>query len=70
MRGSIQQFRGKARASRYTSWSLRADTAANRSLYSACEPDPSDYYAVEDPAKLPNVFQTIANKFSRLQITN
>jgi hypothetical protein len=30
----------------------------------------SDYYAVEDPAKLPNVFQTIANKFSRLQFTN
>ncbi|TPI08734.1 hypothetical protein FJW06_28060 [Mesorhizobium sp. B4-1-3] len=49
---------------------LQADTAANRSLYSACASDPSDYYAVEDPAKLPNVFQTIANKFSRLQLTN
>lgn len=49
---------------------LQADTAANRSLYSACASDPSDYYAVEDPAKLPNVFQTIAHKFSRLQLTN
>ncbi|WP_217576814.1 pilus assembly protein [Mesorhizobium sp. GbtcB19] len=49
---------------------LQADTPANRSLYSACASDPSDYYAVEDPAKLPNVFQTIANKFSRLQLTN
>ncbi|TPI19455.1 pilus assembly protein [Mesorhizobium sp. B4-1-1] len=49
---------------------LQADTAANRSLYSACASDPSDYYAVEDPAKLPNVFRTIANKFSRLQLTN
>jgi Flp pilus assembly protein TadG len=49
---------------------LQADTAANRSLYSGCASDPSDYYAVEDPAKLPNVFQTIANKFSRLQLTN
>ena len=49
---------------------LQADTAANRSLYSACASDPSDYYAVEDPAKLPNVFQSIANKFSRLQLTN
>lgn len=39
-------------------------------LYSACASDPSDYYAVEDPAKLPNVFKTIANKFSRLQLTN
>ena len=49
---------------------LQADTAANRSLYSACASDPSDYYAVSDPAKLPNVFQQIANKFSRLQLTN
>ncbi|WP_245489591.1 MULTISPECIES: pilus assembly protein [unclassified Mesorhizobium] len=49
---------------------LQADTPANRALYSACASDPSDYYAVEDPAKLPNVFQTIANKFSRLQLTN
>jgi len=49
---------------------LQADTAANRALYSGCASDPSDYYAVEDPAKLPNVFQTIANKFSRLQLTN
>ncbi|MDG4878055.1 hypothetical protein P9273_23555 [Mesorhizobium sp. WSM4935] len=49
---------------------LQSDTAANRSLYSACASDPTDYYAVEDPAKLPNVFQTIANKFSRLQLTN
>jgi Flp pilus assembly protein TadG len=49
---------------------LQADTAANRSLYSACATNPSDYYAVEDPAKLPNVFQAIADKFSRLQLTN
>lgn len=49
---------------------LQADTAANRSLYSACASNPSDYYAVEDPAKLPNVFQAIADKFSRLQLTN
>ena len=49
---------------------LQADTAANRALYSGCASDPSDYYAVNDPAKLPNVFQTIANKFSKLQLTN
>jgi len=49
---------------------LQADTAANRALYSACASDPSDYYAVNDPTKLPNVFQTIANKFSKLQLTN
>lgn len=49
---------------------LQADTAANRALYSACASDPSDYYAVNDPSKLPNVFQTIANKFSKLQLTN
>lgn len=49
---------------------LQSDTAANRALYSACASDPSGYYAVNDPAKLPNVFQQIANKFSRLQLTN
>ncbi|MDX8433847.1 pilus assembly protein [Mesorhizobium abyssinicae] len=49
---------------------LQADTAANRALYSACASDPSDYYAVNDPSKLPNVFQTIASKFSKLQLTN
>ncbi len=49
---------------------LQSDTAANRTLYSACASDPSDYYAVNDPAKLPNVFQQIANKFSKLQLTN
>lgn len=49
---------------------LQSDTAANRTLYSACASDPSDYYAVNDPAKLPNVFEQIANKFSKLQLTN
>ncbi|WP_322418603.1 pilus assembly protein [Mesorhizobium huakuii] len=49
---------------------LQSDTAANRALYSACASDPSGYYAVNDPAKLPDVFQQIANKFSRLQLTN
>ncbi|QKC84613.1 pilus assembly protein [Mesorhizobium sp. NZP2077] len=49
---------------------LQSDTAANRTLYSACASDPSGYYAVNDPAKLPNVFQQIANKFSKLQLTN
>lgn len=49
---------------------LQADTPANRSLYSACASDPSDYYAVSDPSNLPNVFQTIANKFSKLRLTN
>jgi len=49
---------------------LQSDTAANRTLYSACASDPSGYYAVNDPAKLPDVFQQIANKFSRLQLTN
>ncbi|MEO5755698.1 MAG: pilus assembly protein [Mesorhizobium sp.] len=49
---------------------LQSDTAANRTLYSACASDPSDYYAVNDPAKLPNVFLQIANKFSKLQLTN
>ncbi|WP_214474042.1 pilus assembly protein [Mesorhizobium sp. dw_380] len=49
---------------------LQSDTAANRTLYSACASDPSDYYAVNDPSKLPNVFEQIANKFSKLQLTN
>ena len=49
---------------------LQSDTAANRALYSACASDPSGYYAVNDPAKLPDVFQQIANRFSRLQLTN
>ncbi|MBZ9941508.1 pilus assembly protein [Mesorhizobium sp. BR1-1-13] len=49
---------------------LQSDTPANRTLYSACASDPSDYYAVNDPNKLPNVFQQIANKFSKLQLTN
>ncbi|TGQ66691.1 MAG: hypothetical protein E5V49_05575 [Mesorhizobium sp.] len=49
---------------------LQSDTAANRTLYSACASEPGDYYAVNDPAKLPNVFLQIANKFSKLQLTN
>jgi Flp pilus assembly protein TadG len=49
---------------------LQADTAANRSLYSACASSPADYYTVDDPAKLTNVFQQIANKFAPLQLTN
>ncbi|RUX93106.1 MULTISPECIES: pilus assembly protein [unclassified Mesorhizobium] len=49
---------------------LQSDTAANRALYSACASDPSDYYAVNDPTKLPNVFLQIANKFTKLQLTN
>jgi Flp pilus assembly protein TadG len=49
---------------------LQSDTAANRALYSACASDPSNYYAVNDPTKLPNVFLQIANKFTKLQLTN
>lgn len=49
---------------------LQSDTAANRALYSACASNPSDYYAVNDPTKLPNVFLQIANKFTKLQLTN
>ncbi|MER9301706.1 pilus assembly protein TadG-related protein [Mesorhizobium sp. M0293] len=49
---------------------LQSDTAANRALYSACASDPANYYAVSDPTKLPDVFQQIANKFSKLQLTN
>ncbi|MER8854020.1 pilus assembly protein [Mesorhizobium australicum] len=49
---------------------LQSDTAANRTLYSACASAPSDYCAVNDPTKLPNVFLQIANKFSKLQLTN
>ncbi|WP_421913717.1 pilus assembly protein TadG-related protein [Mesorhizobium sp.] len=49
---------------------LQSDTAANRTLYSACASNPTDYYAVNDPSNLPNVFQQIANKFSKLQLTN
>ncbi|MET2827588.1 pilus assembly protein [Mesorhizobium shangrilense] len=49
---------------------LQSDTAANRTLYSACASNPVDYYAVNDPSKLPNVFQQIANKFSKLQLIN
>ncbi|WP_041163484.1 hypothetical protein [Mesorhizobium australicum] len=30
----------------------------------------SQRYAINDPAKLPNVFLQIANKFSKLQLTN
>ncbi|TPK38408.1 hypothetical protein FJ492_23715 [Mesorhizobium sp. B2-5-4] len=49
---------------------LQSDTPANRTLYSACASDPSNYYAVNDPTKLPDVFLQIANKFSKLQLTN
>ncbi|MBB6408025.1 pilus assembly protein [Mesorhizobium sangaii] len=49
---------------------LQSDTAANRALYGACASDPSGYYAVNDPTKLPDVFQQIANKFSKLQLTD
>ena len=49
---------------------LQSDTAANRTLYSACASNPSDYYAVSDPANLPNVFEQIVNKFSKLHLTN
>jgi Flp pilus assembly protein TadG len=49
---------------------LQSDTAANRTLYSACASDPGDYYAVNDPTKLPNVFEQIASKFTKLHLTN
>ncbi|WP_246679030.1 MULTISPECIES: pilus assembly protein [unclassified Mesorhizobium] len=49
---------------------LQSDTAANRTLYGKCATDPSNYYAVNDPSKLPNVFQEIARKFTVLQLTN
>ncbi|MBZ9974929.1 MULTISPECIES: hypothetical protein [unclassified Mesorhizobium] len=47
-----------------------SSTVANRTHYSASASNPSDYYAINDPAKLPNVFLQIANKFSKLQLTN
>jgi Flp pilus assembly protein TadG len=49
---------------------LQSDTAANRTLYGKCATDPSNYYAVNDPSKLPNVFQEIAGKFTALQLTD
>lgn len=49
---------------------LQSDTAANRTLYGKCASDPIDYYAVNDPSKLPNVFQEIAGKFTALQLVN
>jgi Flp pilus assembly protein TadG len=49
---------------------LQADTAANRTLYGKCATDPGRYYAVSDPAKLPNVFQEIAGKFTALQLVD
>ncbi|WP_027062649.1 pilus assembly protein [Mesorhizobium loti] len=49
---------------------LQSDTAANRTLYGKCATDPTNYYAVNDPTKLPNVFQEIASKFTTLQLIN
>lgn len=49
---------------------LQSDTAANRTLYGKCATNPTDYYAVNDPSKLPKVFQTIAGEFTTLQLVN
>jgi hypothetical protein len=49
---------------------LQSDTAANRTLYGKCATNPENYYAVNDPSKLPDVFQEIAGKFTGLQLTN
>jgi Flp pilus assembly protein TadG len=49
---------------------LQSDTAANRTLYGKCATNPTDYYAVTDPAKLPNVFKEIAGRLTELQLVN
>ncbi|MBZ9739695.1 MULTISPECIES: pilus assembly protein [unclassified Mesorhizobium] len=49
---------------------LQSDTAANRTLYGKCATNPTDYYAVNDPSKLPNVFKEIAGRFTELQLVD
>ncbi|UVK57396.1 hypothetical protein DBIPINDM_008347 (plasmid) [Mesorhizobium sp. AR02] len=41
---------------RFTAITLQSDTAANKKLRGKPDIDPTDYDAVDDPSKLPNVF--------------
>ncbi len=49
---------------------LQADTAANRTLYSACASSPSNYYPTNDVSELNGVFARIGASIAKLQLTN
>lgn len=48
---------------------LEADTAANRSLYTACASSASNYYPTNDVSQLDSVFRSIGSAIARLQLT-
>ena len=48
---------------------LGADTAANRTLYSACASTPQNYYPTSDVSQLDSVFRKIASRIARLYVT-
>jgi hypothetical protein len=49
---------------------LGADTAANRTLYTACASSPSHYYPTKDVSQLKTAFQKIGNSIARLSLTH
>ena len=48
---------------------LGADTAANRTLYSACVSNPANYYPTKDVTQLKSAFQQIGNAITKLSLT-
>lgn len=48
---------------------LGADTAANRTLYTACATTPQHYYPTSDVSQLDTVFKRIASRIARLYVT-
>ncbi|SMH47603.1 pilus assembly protein [Mesorhizobium australicum] len=48
---------------------LGADTAANRTLYSACASSPSNYYPTSNVSQLKVAFQKIGNAIAQLSLT-
>ncbi|MGD9912522.1 MAG: hypothetical protein AB7S80_00460 [Rhizobiaceae bacterium] len=49
---------------------LQADTAANRTLYTACASSPNNYYPTNDVSQLDGVFRTIGLAIAKLQLTH
>lgn len=49
---------------------LKAVTATNRDLYTACATNPSDYYPTRDAAELKAAFKKISYSISQLYVTN
>jgi Flp pilus assembly protein TadG len=49
---------------------LGADTAANRTLYSTCASNPSNYYPTSDVSQLKAVFQKIGTAVAQLSLTH